>query len=447
MLLVVLVLGVGRWVVAQGTETAGGAANPRLEPTVGEMAGQVSESAAATMLLYGRVTLDDGTTHEGRLRFGGDEEALWSNYFNGTKAQNPWVDLVPEDLRPSDRRSVSLFGFEWFGRDVRRELSRPFMARFGDIARIEARGRALTVTLKSGTLFHLDRFGADDFADGLTLWASTGDVLELGEWGVRSIDFMPGDPAAAPPPAPLHGTVRTAQGDFTGLLQWDREATLVTDALEGHTGDARVRVAFDAVESIERTPKGARVVMRDGETLDLSGSRAVGEGNRGVYVDDPRYGRVLVSWDTFQRVDFSPAGGMSRGYESYPPGSALRGIVFTRAGRTLTGRLVFDLDESETTETLDAPIGGVDYTIPFELIGSIDSRTPGAVSDAAAAEQPVEVTLRSGEVIRLETDGDLGAENAGLLVFTDGSDVPEYVAWRDVRRVEFHDSPKGSALR
>jgi hypothetical protein len=35
------------------------------------------------------------------------------------------------------------------------------------------------------------------------------------------------------------------------------------------------------------------------------------------------------------------------------------------------GRLVHDLDESETTETLDALSLGVDYTGPFGLIASI----------------------------------------------------------------------------
>ena len=43
----------------------------------------------------------------------------------------------------------------------------------------------------------------------------------------------------------------------------------------------------------------------------------------------------------------------------------------TRGARRLTGRLVYELDESETTETLDAPSQGVDYTIPFGLIASI----------------------------------------------------------------------------
>ncbi len=32
--------------------------------------------------LYGRITTTDGDTYEGRLRWGGDEEAFWGDYFN-----------------------------------------------------------------------------------------------------------------------------------------------------------------------------------------------------------------------------------------------------------------------------------------------------------------------------------------------------------------------------
>lgn len=39
--------------------------------------------------LYGRVSAYDGATYQGRLRWGGDEEAFWGDYFNGTRDENP----------------------------------------------------------------------------------------------------------------------------------------------------------------------------------------------------------------------------------------------------------------------------------------------------------------------------------------------------------------------
>lgn len=117
----------------------------------------VSTGEAHKGLLHGRITTDDGAVYEGRLRWGGDEEALWGNYFNGLKDENPWVAKEPLEGLPKVRSSFGLFGIELVGWDTEMDLRRPFMARFGDISRIEPRGREFRVTLKSGTAFDLDR--------------------------------------------------------------------------------------------------------------------------------------------------------------------------------------------------------------------------------------------------------------------------------------------------
>jgi hypothetical protein len=144
---------------------------------------------------------------------------------------------------------------------------------------------------------------------------------------------------------------------------------------------------------------------------------------------------VLVSWDAFERVEFSP-GGRGPAYGDFPPGGPLTGSITTRAGRRLAGRLVYDLDESEVTETLDAPSQGVDYTIPFGLIASIV--LPGSEERGA---QRARVTLHSGEELQLERTGDLGEGNAGMLIFVDGRQRPEYVPWTDVERVDLDRPP------
>jgi hypothetical protein len=185
-----------------------------------------------------------------------------------------------------------------------------------------------------------------------------------------------------------------------------------------------------------RSQNSSLVTLLDGREIVLSDTRATGHGNRGIYVDDPRYGRVLISWDAFEGVDFSP-GRTGPAYGAFPAGRPLTGTVITRSGRRHAGRLVYDLDESETTETLDAPSLGVDYTIPFGLIASIV--LPGLEErDARQAR----VILRSGEEVHLELSGDLGESNAGMLVFFDDGQRPEYVPWTDVRRVDFDRLPE-----
>jgi hypothetical protein len=363
--------------------------------------------------LYGRVTVDDGTTYEGRLRFGGDEEAFWGDYYNGFKDESPWVAETPPG-QLEERRPVKIFGLEVAERKRRIGLRRPFMARFGDIVRIEPHDGDVRVTLKSGSAFDLDRSSAGDFGDDLRVWDRERGVIDLDRRRVRTIELLPTPASLGTAPYRLHGTVRTRQGDFTGYVQWNREACVGDDELDG--------LRFDTIRSIARdSPDSAVVTLLDDRAIVLSDTPEVGHDNRGIYVDDPRYGRVLISWDAFVRADFGP-GGSGPAYADFPPGRPLTGSVTTRAGERFTGRLVYDLDESETTETLDAPSEGVHYTIPFGRIASI--------------VPPGQVTLLGGEELRLERSGDLGEGNAGMLIFVDGRERVEHVPWSDVQRVE-----------
>jgi len=385
--------------------------------------------------LHGRLTTNDGVTYEGRLRWGGDEEAFWGDYFNGVRDKNPWAAQVPpEQLKESE--PLKIFGFEITHWESQINLGRPFMARFGDIARIEPISRRyLQVTLKSGTVFHLHRNPAHDLADGIRMWDDRRGVVDFGEGRIRSIELLHSGGLDTVPDR-LHGTVRTRQGDFTGFIQWGREECLGSDELDGHTAAGELHLRFDTIRSIVRNSRdNALVTLLDGREIELSDTRETGYRSRGVYVDDRRYGRVLVSWGAFERVDFTP-GGSGPAYDDFPPGRPLTGKVTTRAGRGLAGRLVYDLDESETTETLDAPSQGVDYTIPFGLISSIvaaDREERGA--------QRARVTLHSGEELQLERTGDLSERNAGMLIFVDGRERPEYVRWTDVEQVDFDRPP------
>jgi hypothetical protein len=386
--------------------------------------------------LYGRITTVDGVTYEGRLRWGRGEEAFWGDYFNGAKKENPWVVHVPPERLPKERHSIEIFGFEIANRERASDLGRLFMARFGDIARIQASGRDVRVTLKSGTVFDLDRFSASDFDDGVRVWDGARGVADLDSLRIRTIELLPA-PGPGTAPDRLHGTVRTRYGgEFTGFVQWDREKCVGSDELAGHTAEGERSIRFDTIRSIvRRSPDSSLVTLLDGREIVLSGARAVGQDNRGVYVDDPRYGRVLVSWNAFERVEFSP-GGSGPAYGDFPPGGPLAGSVITRDGRRLAGRLVYDLDESEFTETLDAPSAGVHYTIPVGLIASVD--LPGPEERAA---RRAKVTLHSGEQLQLECAGDLGQGNAGMLIFVNDGQRPEYVPWIDVEQVALDRPP------
>jgi hypothetical protein len=230
--------------------------------------------------------------------------------------------------------------------------------------------------------------------------------------------------------------VRTRQGDFTGFIQWNWQDGAGTDELDGRTDDGERSIRYDTIRSISRhSSDSALVTLLDGGQIVLFDSRDVGKGNRGIYVDDERYGRVMISWEAFERVDFSP-GGSGPAYGDFPSGRALVGRVTTRDGRRLTGRLVYDFDESETTESFDVSDEGVAYNIPLGLIAAI---VPGG-REGRRGERAM-VTLHNGAELHVDRNGDLGARNAGMLIFVDGRERPEYVPWSEVQRVDFDRAP------
>ena len=378
--------------------------------------------------LYGRIAVNGGT-YEGRLRWGGDQEAFWGDYFDGFKEESVWAVHAPG--KPS---SIEIFGFEIGGQN-HPNFGRQFMARFGDIARIEAHFAHVQVTLKSGTVVELDRFAAGDIDDGVRVWDARHGVMDVDAREIRIIEFLPTGPLVAAPDR-LHGTVRTLQGDFTGFIQWDWEDGVGDDELAGRIAGRERSLRYDTIRSIaRRSSDSALVTLLDGREVVLSDNREVGHGNRGIYVDDLRYGRVLISWDAFERVEFT-ARGSGPAYRDFPPGRPLTGSVTTRDGRRLAGRLVYDFDESETTETFDVSDDGVDYHIPFSLITSIVPRG----HDRGSAQRAT-LTLHDGEELHFERNGDLGERNAGVLIFVDDRERPEYVPWTDVAQVDFDRVP------
>ena len=394
--------------------------------------------------LHGRVVALDGTVYEGRLRWGRNQEAFWTDYFNGFQRGNPWGAYVASERLPKQKSSLGVFGLKIAAWDQPTDLGRSFLARFGDIRRIETEVRDLRVTLKSGTSFAIDRFGATDFDDGVRVWDPDHGLIDLGPRQIRTIEFFSRasrspevDPAhSGRAPSRLHGTVHTRQGSFTGFLRWDREDVFAFDTLDGQTTDGNLSLPYHTIRSISRvSDDGARVTLLDGREIDLSGTHEVGQGHRGVYVDEERYGRVRISWDAFERVELS-LGSYGPAYDDFPPGRPLIGSVTTRDGRRLSGRWVYDLDESETTETLDVGFEGVDYAIPFGRVASMDP------AHGEHGVQLTKVTLHNGEELRVEANGDVGEENRGLLVFVQNSKPPEYLPWSEVQRIVFETPTK-----
>jgi hypothetical protein len=378
--------------------------------------------------LNGRVVTRGGTTYEGRIRWG-DEEASWSDLFHSMKVDKPWLDEVPRRDRRRRGEKIEIFGFEIGRRSWHEDHGRMFVARFGDLAKIRVDGGdEATVWTRGGTEFRIEG-GSNDVEEAISIWDPKVGEIQVPWKRIETIEFLAGPPAVSPStvlPRRLYGTVETSSGSFTGTLQWDQDECLSSDKLDGESDESDVALEMGNLQEIEKLGRRAsRVVLKDGSRMEVSGTNDVDDDNRGVYVDDARYGRVLVHWKAFDRVRFSDGPALT--YADFAAGTPLRGKVTDQDGKTYSGRIVYDLDESESWELLNGHARDVEYSIPFAKIAAI----------IPVNDDESRVVLRSGEELRLEEEADVTEENQGILIFADGGSRPAYVSWDDLERIDF----------
>lgn len=378
--------------------------------------------------LYGTVSTRSGNEYVGRLRWG-TEESFWGDHFNSTKEDLPWWDEVPKGHRGREN-TFKLFGLELTWRDEDSEAGRQLIARFGDIDRIEVTGRDDAVlVMKSGKQVEIEG-GSNDLGGGteIAVWDDSLGKVEIDWPDVERIRFHATPADLDVDVHRLYGVVRTTEGAFRGWIQWDKDECLSMDELDGETRDGDdVEIPMGNIRSIERRGwSSSRVTLRDGREMVLDDSNDVDDDNRGIFVETGRLGRVLVSWDAFERADFEDPPGSGPAYGDFVPGGPLRGTVTTRDGAEHTGRLVYDVDEEETWELLGGERDGIEYDVPFSLVASV---TP-------TGRDRSRVELTNGEVLELEDSADVGEGNAGVVILADG-ERPLYVPWDDVERIDF----------
>lgn len=373
--------------------------------------------------IYGRVE-SRGGTFEGRLRWG-REESFWDDHLNGSRNQRPHLDEVPADQR-GERLPVTVFGIKVGSRWESWDTSRSLAARFGDVAGIERRGRRHILLMKSGSEIEL-RGGSNDLRGELTVWDTGQGEQEIDMREVNRITFLPTPPDLEVAVHRVYGTVFTDDGSFEGFVQWDSQECLSTDLIDGDdpAGERRKIPLGDIRRIARRTSSSSELTLTDGTTLVLDGTNDVNGSNRGIVVEDARFGRVEVPWSVFDRVEFRPATGNGRSYADFSPGGALHGTVVDGSGRALSGDIVYDIDETETWDMLNGDAASVEYSIPFSLIQSIEPRD----------ESSSRIVLKDGSHLELSDSVDVGDGHAGVLVRTGSRST--YLPWDDVRKITF----------
>lgn len=402
-----------------GVLLAGVGSSSSAPPRVAETGGGILQ------FLHGTVVTEDGRRYTGVLRWG-TEESFWDDLFDGAKGDLPYVDRQPDKERP--RHEVMFLGFLPLGYFEKDDQGRRFAARFGDIKEIRPLADGgVELAMKSGTKYRLDG-ASNDIGAVVHVDDPASGSVEL-HWG--EIDRIVLEPAPASAPQPkarrLFGEVATEGGTFKGFIQWDSEECLSTDRLDGDSDVGRVSLEMGKIRTIEKKGDDAvRVETNDGRKVDLQGTNDVNGSIRGIFVEDERYGRVRVSWQAFRRIDLRETAAVGRRYDDYPPGRSLRGTVTDRNGTRWQGRIVFDLDETETWEMLDGERQGIVYSVPFERIRSLEP----------LGDRTTMVSLRNGQKLQLGETQDVNEKNAGVLVLSTGAAPEHYVSWGRVARLD-----------
>jgi hypothetical protein len=363
-----------------------------------------SSVARAAGQLYGTLETTGGERYTGAIRWG--EKAFWDETLSGKR---PLAGEAPADA--PKRAHFSLFGVRLFqGDDSDRNAS--FVVPFGDIRSIAPHGnQAATIELRNGDLVEVGVGSAvADIGPGVGSIGidDTKGHVDLPWHEVRRVQF-----AVGPPTAPgarserLWGKATTKAGVFTGLVRWDDDEDTLDDELDGRADGRKWSLSFREIASIAPDgPQAARVVLRDGRELVLSGTNDVNADFRGLVVETAPNGiRVKIEWDALVRLELTPLPALA-GYDSYTDVRALRGTVELKDGTTRAGRIVWDRDESYGFQRLEGDADGISWSIPFAKIAAIRPLAAGGSK----------VVLRDGRELTLDGSNDVGQGNRGVVV-------------------------------
>ena len=395
--------------------------------------------------IYGKVTTIDGKSFEGPLRWG-KEEVYWTDMFNAAKEENDNLDYLSRDQKEQlneqynrshrdwgdrwESRIGSWFDSRWSWDDRDNRHQHQFACQFGEIKSIRPTGRQRAdLTLKNGRRIDIDGDGYNDVATKVKIIDPEIGEIELSWSRIDIIEFM-NSPSKLTDKfgEPLYGTVETYGGTFTGYIQWDHDERVSLDKLDGDTEDGDVSIEFGKIKSIEREGSSRSYIeLNSGRKMSMRGSNDVNSDNKGIVVTNDKFERVDIPWREFKMVTFKKPDSKIKSYSDFGTQNELNGVVKTMDGKSLKGKIVFDLDETYDFEVLQGKDDDIEYILPFRAISKI----------APKNYDNSNVTLKNGEKLVLGDAQDVSEKNSGVLVF-EGSANPIFVKWERIKEISFN---------
>jgi len=383
--------------------------------------------------IYGKITTIEGSIYEGYIRWGG-EEVFWTDFFNAHKPPSP------HQAYNQNEKSYNSF-MHWFNDNdnkskshaivkmEKKELIHVWVSQFGDMRSMRMMGNEeVEIELRNGEKIKV-KGGSNDIKAEIKVLDQNIGALTINWDNINRVDFFEAPSGISNSfGAPLFGTVTTKYGDLTGYILWDHDERLSTDVLDGNTVDGKVSLTFETIKALTKEGEGTKVTLHSGRSISLTGSNDVSAENRGLVVVIKDLGRIQVAWNTFLklRLHDDPEWPLTS-YNDFSKPAPLRGIIHTRDGKTIRGRIVYDLDETLDLEMIQGKHNGMEYSIPIKNIKSI----------APENENSAMITLKNGHSVSLGNSHDVADINSGMLVFGGDSESPEYIPWHNLKTLRF----------
>lgn len=257
----------------------------------------------------------------------------------------------------------------------------------------------------------------------------------------------------------IYGRVITTDDEiFEGWIRWDKQEAFWDDYLDGlrkeyiktrldkkivlkvygpfmvyrKKGDfrrnPRMSVQFGHVELIQKKSSNSAIItLKDGRKMMVgSYGSDIGNGNRGIEIDDLNFGKISVRWREFKQAEFMKEPSEYRKKKGDKQTYRLYGEVETWAGDLFEGYIMWDKDEALSTDILDGKYRRREMKIPFGNIRSLerDSRTS------------VVVELRNDKRFSMSGGNDVGKGNRGIWVKDPICGEVE-INWEDFSSIKF----------
>jgi len=374
--------------------------------------------------IYGTVTTRDGEVYEGLIRWD-QNEVGWLDILDGDKV----IDRNDSESRPEIRILGIRFRIQ---SGSYRSDEKASGIRFGHIKSLENTSRnKVLLFLRDGRQMEMRSTSSDigQSIRSIIVEDRRRGIVDLTWRDIESINFTH-TPAGLTSHFGdmLYGTVHTRhEQTFSGYICWDMDESLKEDLLDGEDSDERAReIPFKEITEIERYGnRRARVVLKNGETVVLSGTNDVNRSNRDILVLDPSFGQARVSWEEFERLVLEDPPFVVT-YADFPASVPLRGTVITREGESYSGDICWDNDETYTWELLDGSDGNIDYDIEFGFIQRIERNS----------SRSAVITLHDGRLFELSDSNDVDQDNDGIFITLDDGEIV-ILDWYNFERIDF----------